>query len=288
MTDSWKEWNLMGLIPGPDESEAAFNERVTYCLQLKDTLGKDFPFTVEEEASQLFLEEAFPVTEKIYGIAPRWVPMVFSNRQLTPWHGGCAWIFRRDSKTPMGAFLQLRKAFHDSSTFLGFYQRKELIAHEIAHVGRMVNEEPQFEELLAYQCSSSSLRRWLGPIVQSSKESLLFILFLCFSVVVSFILLISPDGYLTTILWAIQLIPFLLIAAALGRLGYRHRLFKCCLKNLSVLYPQPEIAGHLLYRLRDFEIRQFAHFTPSQICDFINASEKSSFRWRFLKSLYAP
>lgn len=288
----WKEWNTQGFIPGPDETEEAFTARVAFCQQLELHLNQqvsELPFKTDDNNSLAFLQEASPLTQKLYGIAPLWVPIFFSNYQLTPWHAGCAWIFQLNEQTPTAAFLQLRSQFRTSPSYLGLYKRQELIAHELAHVGRMLYQEPQFEEFLAYQSSSSSWRRWLGPIVQSSKESLLFILLLGFVIIADFAFL--PLQATTTtwwISWGIKLLPFILLALALIRLVQRHRTLQACQKQLEKLYAEPETARHLLYRLRDEEIKQFARLSPATIRDFMEHAQHDSFRWHFLYQLYPP
>lgn len=285
----WHECNAQGLIPGPDETEAAYDKRVAFCQDLKQQLiqkvGADLPFEVKDAADQHLLEEVFPHTQELYGIRPQWVPLFFSNYQLSPWHGGCAWIFQLNEQTPTAAFLQLRAHFRSSPTYLGIYRRQELIAHELAHVGRMLYQEPQFEEILAYQSSASRWRRWLGPIVQSSKESLMFIFVLGLVVMTDLALLsIQTPSAMLIATW-VKLIPFILVSLALGRLWHRHYLFKRCLQKLKKIFPPP-IANHLLYRLRDREIKEFAHFSPVQIQNFMEKEAQNSFRWRFLKAVY--
>lgn len=292
-TDSlqWKEWNTQGFIPGPDETAEAFAARIAFCQQLQSYLNQqvsELPFKTDGQDSLLFLQEVFPLTQELYGIAPKWVPIFFSNYQLTPWHAGCAWIFQLNEQTPTAAFLQLRSQFRTSSRYLSLYKRQELIAHELAHVGRMLYQEPQFEEFFAYQ-SSSSWRRWLGPIVQSSKESLLFILLLGLVVIANFAFL--PLQLNTTtwwIGWSMTLLPVMLCGLALIRLIRRHRALQACQRKLEKLYSDPEIARHLLYRLRDEEIQHFAHLSPAAIRDFMEHAQRDNFRWRFLSQLYPP
>ncbi len=287
----WQKWNDQGFIPGPNETETAFTERVVFCQNLKQHLiqkvGAQLPFEMNDQMSKDLLNQVLFFTQDLYGIRPQWVPLFFSNYQLAPWHGGCAWIFQLDEQTPTAAFLQLRARFRTSPTYFGLYHRHELIAHELAHVGRMLYQEPQYEEIFAYQSSSSSWRRWLGPIVQSSKESLLFILLLGIVILSDVAFLSLHIGSAITMAWWIKLIPIVFIIFALVRLMIRHHLFKNCLRNLEILYSEPKRARHLLYRLRDSEIKQFAHFSPSQIRNFMETAEQTSFRWRFLKSIYS-
>lgn len=286
----WKKWNEEGFFPGPDETEEEFQKRVEYCQHLLPALESEtdaFPFNLRDGQSQQILEESFSLTEPLYGITPRWVLLFFNNTQLSLWHGGCAWIFQLHEHTPTAAFLQLRKSFRESPCYLGMYHRSELIAHEMAHIGRMMYQEPQFEEFLAYQ-SSTGFRRWFGPIVQSSKETLFFILLLGLAVFADLALLLSDSpasGTVNTLSWWIKILPIGCVIFALGRLFYRHAILRKCLKNLEQLF-LPSDAKHLLYRLRDTEIKQFSRLSGLQIRDFIAASASHSFRWKFLDALY--
>jgi len=284
----WQKWNSQGFIPGPQETETAYQERMTFCLHLEENLKKSvetqLPFEANDSRTKEILEEAFPLTQHLYGIQPEWTPLFFGNHQLAPWHGGCAWIFQLNEQTPTAAFLQLRANFRHSSSFLRIYHRRELIAHELAHVGRMLYQEPQFEEFFAYQSSPSRWRRRFGPIVQSSKESLLFILLLGL-VIMSDLALYSIGPQATSFVWGVKFLPIGLIGLALGRLTYRHYLLKCCLQNLISFLPAVQ-AKHLLYRLRDCEIKQFSKFSGEKIKEFIEQASSQSFRWRFLKAVY--
>jgi hypothetical protein len=279
--NKWNDWNNLGLFPGVEEAEASYNQRVEFCLNLRQYLQKNIeslPFEEHVEIdieNQNFLEEVFPLTKVLYGIEPTWVPLFFSNYQLAPWHGGCAWIFQLDEQLPTAAFLQLRAHFRTSKTYLGLYQRNELIAHELAHAGRMVYQEPNFEEIFAYQSSSSPLRKWLGPIVQSSKESLIFILLIGLMVMADFALAV----------WWVMFIPLGVIMLALVRLARLHLSYRQCLKRLEEIY-DPQTARHLLYRLTDSEIQQFAQLSTTKVCMMMDAAKQTSFRWRFLSKIY--
>ena len=57
------EYNKLGLVPGPQESETEFLNRVLYCLSLQKTLskelGSDLPFIQESPQEQEVLIPAF-------------------------------------------------------------------------------------------------------------------------------------------------------------------------------------------------------------------------------------
>lgn len=282
------EWNKQGLIPGPAETEEEFIERTHFCLHIEQELNQmaeaQLPFTTDDQASLDTLQEAHQETIRLFDIHPNWIPLFFNNHHLTAWHGGCAWIFKMTEHTPTAAFLQLRAQFRKQKTYLGLYKRDELIAHEMAHVGRMMYQEPQFEEILAYQTSSFWWRRWLGPIVQSPTESLFFILVLGFILLADLALIALGQEHAYQTAMQLKWIPLILIGFALGRLAWRQWLFYTCLKNLEKIYRDADIARYVTYRLQDAEIRSFANLTSERIQAYIRS--QPSFRWEFINKNY--
>ncbi len=123
------EWNRRGLIPGPNENEEDFRNRVLAAQQLSSGVVE------------------------LYNISPDWVEVIESDRGLMPWHGA---VMMTDGSK---AALQVRRRLPWG------YDRAELIAHELAHAGRCAFDEPLFEEFFAYQLSKRRWRRILGPII---------------------------------------------------------------------------------------------------------------------------
>jgi hypothetical protein len=288
--NNWKELNDQGFIPGVDETEETFKERVQFCQNLQQKLLEnvqaELPFTTADQASRAICEESFLTTRNLYGITPDWVLIFFSNYQLAPWHGGCAWIFQLNAQTPTTAFLQLRSNFRSQKKYLGLYQRSELMSHELAHVGRMVYDEPKYEEVLAYRSSQAKWRRFFGPIVQSSGESLFFILTLFATLLVNLSLFSVNSFFASQLTIWLPLIPVTLFLIGLVRLIRKHTQFNLCLNQLRDLFHDNDIANHLIYRLTDHEIDQFAQSTTSQIRDYILQQKEISFRWRFIAYNY--
>lgn len=281
-------YNQLGLIPGPGENEIELLNRAKYCLSLRDSfetkLTENAPFSPENRASAKILEESFEITQRLYDIKPDWIPVFFSNYKLAFWHGGCAWIFQENEKTPMGAFFQLRQVFRDSTTYLGIYRRDELIAHELSHVGRMMFEEQRFEEVLAYRSDHSRFRRYFGPIMQSSWESALFVLILFLIIVTDFSLseFLSRQAY-QHIMW-LKLVPFGMVLYALGRLWKRQRQSSRCLSRLQDIVS--EKADAVIYRLTDEEIGKFAEMTSDDILKYAEEYRGKSLRWKVIYLAY--
>ena len=291
----WRKWNAQGFIPAPEESESAFRARITFCLnlnaQLKEAADETSFLSLTNPSdlleSKKILEEAFPLTEELYGIHPEWVPLYFANDQLAPWHGGSASFFQFTKNGPIGTFLQLRAPFRHRTHYLGIYHRSELIAHELSHVGRMAYEEAQFEEFFAYQSSPNSWRRFFGPIVQSSRESLLFVLSLILVLITDGALFFSSEPSILFLAFGTKLFSAFLVACALCRLTYRHIILKRSLHRLENILSTVD-AKHLLYRLRDSEIKQLARLSHKKGIEYMRKQiAGGSFRWRFLEKVYA-
>lgn len=275
--------NRQGIIPGPQESEEDFLKRADYCLnltqQIPELMGNEKPFQSEN-----YIQEPVAIADKLFGINPKWIPIYFSNYSLTPWHGGCAWIFQLSEDSPTAAIFQLRRQFRDSNKYLGIYDRDELMSHEMAHVGRMMFDEPKFEEIMAYRTSRSPFRRWLGPIVQSSFESMLFVLVLLITFFFDlFLLFAQPDHFLEYSLW-LKMIPVALIGFALMRLWRRHRLFSRCWHKLNELLKDENKVNGTIYRLTDHEINEFASADVNSIKEYVGS--ENSLRWKLIKAAY--
>lgn len=284
------DFNRQGLIPGPEESEIDFLKRCNYCLNLKATihsqLSQDIPFLHEDHASTDFLKDAFPKTKELYDIQPSWIPVFFSNYKLSPWHGGCAWIFQQDDYSPTGAFFQLRQEFRNSKTYLKFYQRDELIAHELVHVGRMMFQEPKFEEILAYRSSDSLFRRFFGPIIEAAWESALFVFVLLFIFILDLsVIVMGRPEYYQAILW-MKLIPLALVIGAFLRLAIRQKQFKACLKQLEEVVGDHQKANAIALRLQDKEMIAMGKWEKEQILNYAKQSGETSLRWKIIAKAY--
>ncbi|HEV8052304.1 MAG TPA: hypothetical protein VGP47_07410 [Parachlamydiaceae bacterium] len=279
--------NKIGLIPGPGEEIEAFSKRVDYSLNLKDSLPEELLANLSGDELQKsdVLSQSCNHLKKLYDCAPDWTPLFFSNYKLPFWHGGCAWIFQIAEDSPTSALIQLRRTFRHSPKYLGIYNREELLTHELSHVGRMMFQEPKFEELLAYQTSNSAFRRWLGPLVQSSTESALFLLFLFMLIVFDVFLIASnrPDAYLMA-LW-LKIIPVAFIALALVRLWKKQKTYAECINKLSECVG-PDKAKAVAFRLQDNEIVRFAKMKPAEIKEYAADRMKDELRWQVIYKAY--
>lgn len=281
--------NQRGFIPGPLETEEEFSKRVDYCLKVREHIKPVIGDKLTEgdlKQEYLILHEALPLAKSLFDISPDWIPLFFSNFKLSFWQGGCAWIFQITDQSPTSAVLQLRRKFLTSPVLFPFYQRKEVIAHELVHAARMAFNEPKYEEILAYQTSQSKLRCWLGGIVQSQKEVWLFFFSLMMSSLGLFLSIWSGLPGDDPLIWILWTLPFILIFLAFFRNIKKQRIFKKCLENLNKSLKDPSKALAVMMRLTDEEIEKFSSFSPSEIIQYAQDSLLSSLRWRIIYKVY--
>ncbi len=281
-------YNQQGLIPGPSESESEYLRRVDYCLQIQDhlnnTTGISLPCYHAGERS--LPEEVCTPTKDLYDFSPKWVPVIYDNHKQSFWHGGCAWIFQCDEESPLSAILQLRRSLSDNESVYGLLDKKEIIAHEMCHVGRMAFEEPIFEEVLAYRTSNSGYRRWLGPIVKNSIESGVFVLLLFVIFLADlFFVFFGNEQVFFQMMW-LKIIPLLLIGYGLFRLNKRHRQFEMCLNHLKKVCGQDSVASAVAYRLTDEEIILFGKWSTQEILNYAEEQREICLRWMMIYKIY--
>ncbi len=275
--------NDKGIIPGPNETAEQFLRRAEQCLEpvedRRGRLAQALPISSDDVAAPETLKPALAITRELYGIAPDWVTVFYSSERLRPWHGACSWIIELPEQSPVVA-IQLHPAFKTKDTYLGIYQRDEILAHEFAHAGRMLFDEPRFEEFFTYQ-ASSGIRRWLGPLVVHHWEPLTFLVTLSLVVIADLWLTIAAAPLASQWLY---LLPAGMAALGLIRLIRRTVTFNRCLARQG-----EGIKGasqHVVYRLTDREIDAIGN-KGSTLAALTEATADTP-RVQLLKAAYLP
>ncbi len=219
-----------GFIPGPEESEIEFYERVKCVKKILENPKKYLPFKGPMK----------PLNGATLSLPSKNFPFHASSTLIVEVAGVTLSII----KEPSGL----------SSHFVS---RQEVINHELVHAKRAMFNEPKFEEMIAYQTSSSKLRKTLSPIVNSTQETLVFIL-------LAFLIPFSP-------------LPFITYFSYLSiRLWKKTMTFNKCIKQLKLSSPGNE---KFIEGMTDKEIILVA----SKGVEKLNTS---SFRWKFLQEVY--
>ncbi len=251
-----------GIIPGPDETEGDFVKRIDILRSQK-----------KQEIDGKILEEWEPQCEELYGVSPKWIPMTYSNRGLLPWQGAALWVF--GEKPPL---IQLRKRFKKGK-FL-FYSRDEVLNHETLHALRVAFDEPCFEEILAYEHSTSRWRQFLGPLFRKPSHALFFISLTLLSLVVQMTSLFFLSSPFFPIIRIVTVIPFVDLAFRFAALIRDRRILKKALKKLYQIFPNQKYTFPIVLRLKDSEIQKFATQPIEKLLEYLEDEVPKSPRIR--------
>lgn len=258
-----------GLIPLPDEDEAAFLART----KKLDHFFSYPPPTIDHFLTDGDWEGARNITRSLFGFSPDWIVAYFGNDNLPFYQGGATWLL--EEKGAQIPLIQLKSKFESGSLYK-IYRKDEVVAHEAVHAVRLGYECPKFEEIFAYMTAPSFLRKWLGPIFQKPWESALFVFFLFLPLAAQIALFfIEPFPGL----WTLFILPWLYLLLLGARLGYLHLCLKRCLKKLEQLFPSSQPLS-IAFRLTDEEILLFAKSSLNETQRYIK--EQKSLRWKSL------
>lgn len=239
-----------GFIPGPNESDDEFFERVA-CTKEKFQKGSWLP-----ESHWHFARESL---DAIFNVKPLYICAYYSNRNLAPWQAAASWINGKSLDR-----IQLRTKFKKGS-FLG-YSRDEILAHEAVHAMRSGFTYSRFEEFFAYMTSTRKWRRILGPIVQKPWEVWPLLLF-------SLCSLFSPIFYFFISLW---------LSVGFARLVRMHWILRIVGNRLNAIVQDACKARAVMLCLSDAEIMTF--YKKNNIVPFVLS--QNCLRWQMIKKGY--
>ena len=217
--------NQSGFIPGPNESEKDFRHRIESTKQAFFKLGVSaIPSSHWDWVGNKLRD--------LFGFTPSCLPAFYSNRSLRLWQGAAAWVERGQILA-----IQLRESFK-KGTFLGIYQRSEILAHESVHAARSAFPVDPWDEFFAYMTSEAVWRRVLGPIIRRPWEVWPFLIFCLLGAM-------DPVFFLGSALW---------MGLGFYRLIRSHRILHKASETLKKLGCVSGMARALCLRLTDSEI----------------------------------
>lgn len=207
-----------GFVPGPNESEEAFQNRV---ISTKELTSDPSPLSIELGLS----------LEIFNTLSPSFL-LLRSNKKLPFYYGGMTWVVELADKTAVTILqLPLKRRF-------SYISEEEIISHEKIHILRANFKEPLFEEILAYRTAKNLLRRYLGPIIQETYEIAVFFAALALPTLTA---LFYPA------LLHLSFIPILSLSIyATVRLALKQRVVTKAIKHLSKSCANPEELAPLL------------------------------------------
>jgi len=257
--------NQEGFIPGPQETEILFLERV------KKT--KEY-FLAKSWIPRSHWDWAKLRVKDLFDFEPRWLPVFYSNQGLAPWEGAAAWIEGGSIQA-----IQLRQGLK-KGRYLGLYDRDEILAHEAVHGARCAFEESGNEEWFAYLTSEKKWRRALGPILRRPGEIWPFLAAafggICCQWAAIYwenLELVSKICFWIACFW---------IVLGFWRLIRHHQRLKQASKAALHWTGSPARARALLFRLTDREIELFAKGTDLK--EYVE--KQSCLRWKLIRLAY--
>lgn len=246
--------NHLGFIPGPDESEDTFLRRVHETKQAFLKLGeRGIP-----ESHWTYVGAAL---KKLFDFSPQCLPAFYSNRSLAPWQAAAAWV-----ENGQVIAIQLKKALSKGS-FLGLYDRDEILGHEAVHAARSAFPKDPWDEFFAYMTSRKRWRKVLGPIFRRPWEVWPLFMF-------SLLGALDPNAFFFTAIW---------IFLGFSRLIYSHWILRKACQTLKKRKYADSVIRAILVRLTDAEIRKLA-----KGIDIFKTSldKEENLRWRLLRLEY--
>ncbi len=168
-----------GFLPPDNTGEADFirnslNDIISRRRIFSDCQEKTFGDGTRVNASDAIppqdMREAMELTDGLYGFRAGSIPGFYADLRGF-FFGGCM----TTDESRREAFFIIRRAFAANGRWL-FYNRRELLAHELCHSMRQPLNDPGLEEYFAYRTSPGRLRRYLGGCFITPLDAALFIL----------------------------------------------------------------------------------------------------------------
>jgi len=279
------ELDAGGLLIGENETPEQFLARISAIVaahrQFEEILAAQGEATVFEgikvkssdRIDDAIAAEAAETTRQFYDFSVDYVPGFFLSGEVGLLWGGC---LIGDNETHLSVFL-IRGIFKKKQKWL-FYNRRELMAHELCHAAHQILEDRRTEEYFAYQTSPSRLRRYLGNCFIHSYDAVLF-------VIPPMILLLAQ---VLQFAWLphLPVWPFWLLAAIYPLFLFtrnqlsRNEIIKAK-RNLSQLDFAKTTA--ILFRLTSAEISEIARIKePAALKNYLADKQRNNLRWQVI------
>jgi len=252
--------------------------------RMETQLAETEQFTVEDvcvQAADRIPQELFGaagrITEGLYGFRAEWVPGFFVNPSFGWLFGGCAFYFYPD----FFAMFIIRRAFAHREKWL-FYDRVELLAHELCHVARVGFSSRRFEEMLAYQTATSRFRRAVGGVFRSPADGYVLL-------GATWLLLLAQVLRFSFLFWLPGWPFWLLVVGVIGFLAIRHgrdvHIFGQAVRNLERV--APGAASAVLFRCTDEEIDALAGLSDADaLTEWLDYRVRTSRRWQVIRNRF--
>jgi len=285
--DTLVKLDANGFLIGADETARDFSQRLHTLLEkltnLKKQVSEKEVYEIEGmkfKSKGLIPKRDFEAAMKtnldLYDFAIDWVPGFYQNPSMGWLFGGCCYT----SEPDFFSFFQVRETFKTKNRWL-FYNRDELVAHELCHVARSGIDAKKFEEFFAYKTSPKTFRRSFGSALYSSSDTYTILLASLTLPVMQYLRL---KGTVTLPFWPFITLFLLLIANFIRRYFSLNNNFKKACRNLTPIFG--EKVQSVLFRCSDSEIVQFAALSGQPLKEKIDQLSTQNLRWRVISERF--
>ncbi len=285
-------FNKEGFIPGPNETEKEFIERISITKKIVkdpkiffDTQKNKPLFDLSDKVKKPRWNWTRAQLMNLFDISPIDLALFYSNDKLNLFQAAATWVIYVGDKETQVPILQFRKNLKQS-TYLWIYTLDEILAHEAVHAARIAFDEPKTEEIFSYMTASSIFRKIMGPIVRNTKEVLLFFSVFSFYLLCQILAIISSNNFLSNISVFFGFCTFGIFLFGCIRLFKIRWKFNKTYKKLKNILKDKRLARAVLFRLTDKEIEDFSKMHTRHIKKFIQNKKNSSLRFRLINLAY--
>ncbi|NQZ56182.1 MAG: hypothetical protein HRT88_01750 [Lentisphaeraceae bacterium] len=261
------EFDKRGLIAGPGESLEEYCDRLQTFQKNLDEMEdeikehgfltlEDMKFPNDERIPQTAFNPSAKINRELYDFSINWVPGFFLTPRFGMLFGGCAYSFDPD----FFSLFIIRNSFKKKKKWL-FYERDELMSHELCHVARFAMKSHKYEEQFAYQTSTSGFRKNYGCMMRSAWETYI-VMILLFSMLATQISLLTFKSKWMAEQSVISNPVNWFYAALAGFIGFlvlrqkrQNKQFKNCLDLMDKFCKKPRA---LAFRLSDEELEDIS------------------------------
>lgn len=285
-------FNKDGYIPGPNETQENFLERIEFSKKImKDpnfffiNNKQKLPFSLEKKVLKPRWNWTRSQLLNLFDVSPVNLALFYSDEGLYFFQAAATWILtagKNDVRIPV---LQFRKVLN-RKPYLFFYTLDEILAHEAVHAVRAAFNEPKTEEIFSYMTATNIFRKVFGPIIRSAKEVFIFFgLMFCYFIFQIFWVMTSVSiFYEASLMLAILTLSFLVLG--LTRLFMVRRKCAKAFKKLYGIFKSKTKARAVLFRLTDVEIYQFSKMKSLEIIRYVNSKKDESIRMKMIYLAY--
>jgi len=178
------EFDKRGLICGAHETLEEYCNRLQLFIKNLDEMEsevkkngylslEDMKFANEERIPENSFKPSQKINRELYDFSIDWVPGFFLTPRFGMLFGGCAYSFDPD----FFSLFIIRSSFKEKKKWL-FYERDEIMSHELCHIARFAMNSHKYEEQFAYQTSGSKFRRNYGCMMRSAWETYILMILL--------------------------------------------------------------------------------------------------------------